>query len=454
MVDYTEYRLAFVLPGSLQLLGMRCFGSGVVLPRVSIPTWERPAEQLTRVIEEKWNIKTLVLDLLADESAQAQCAVIEVRSPSWQFTDDGLTPVLPNMIFSLFPTETERRKLQAILAGEDSIESPFSRIGWIEEVQTWIRSAVSDRRVVFTDTVRHLNAGGGFCLLRLATASGQAYWLKAVGEPNRHEFTTTAYLAQHCPKHLPKIVAMRHDWNAWVMEEFGCSLNSLSSFGCFELAVVKLASLQKHFVGRSEELLAAKFLDHRTVRLEAQIDELVDYLVEAMCHQTSVKVSSLSPSRIREIGTILHSACNAMEDLGIPDSVMHSDISPGSILCNGGDCVFTDWCEAYVGNPFITLEQLCAHTSRRSHASEPNTGRLISLYRACWKDLLTERQIEKTLRIVPLISVLSYLYGRGDWLHSQRRDQEATRSYSRSLARHLDRIAANAALTEAICNPS
>jgi len=51
MIEQTDYRLAFVLPHSRQLLGIP--GSGPAdLPDLSISLRERAAEQLTTLIEE------------------------------------------------------------------------------------------------------------------------------------------------------------------------------------------------------------------------------------------------------------------------------------------------------------------------------------------------------------------------------------------------------------------
>jgi hypothetical protein len=41
MPEQTEYRLALILPESRQLLGIRS-GETAELPRLSIPSWERP----------------------------------------------------------------------------------------------------------------------------------------------------------------------------------------------------------------------------------------------------------------------------------------------------------------------------------------------------------------------------------------------------------------------------
>jgi hypothetical protein len=245
---------------------------------------------------------------------------------------------------------------------------------------------------------------------------------------------------------------MRGDWNAWVMQEFGKSLHHSQSLRDFELATTRLAGLQRALVGKTEELIAAQFMDHRMHVLASHIDELIDYLEEAMGRQTSKTVPAMSAHRLREIGNLLHESCDTMENLGIPDSVMHGDMSPGSILGDGErGCVLIDWCEAYVGNPFITFEQLCVHAVRKADSPSAWRQSLADSYRTCWREVLTEKQIDRALELTSLICVLSYLYGRGDWLHSSRRNEPEFQSYMRSLARHMDRIAGRSNQPEVVC---
>jgi hypothetical protein len=418
-----------------------------------IPLWVRPAEQLTKQIEARWKIRTIVLDILFETSSETPCAVVEIRTDSWDFKNEGFCIVEPDKICDISFAGRQRRSLEVILLGDETNRSPFSRIGWIEGAQRWIQSCVNDHEVIFTGEICQLNGGGAFCLLRLGTKSGPAYWIKGVGEPNSHEFDITGFLATHCPEYLPRIVAMRSDWNAWVMEEFGSSLHNSDSLDDFARAVCRLADLQIGLVGKSVELLAARCADHRTEVLSSHIDEIIDYLDGAMRLQTNTKVSPLTTFRLHEIRNILHEACFVLQELRIPDSLIHNDISPGSILGKGTHCVFTDWCEGYVGNPFITFEQLCVHVARKTDKPELWVRPLENAYRTRWTDVLTDRQINGALQIVPLISVLSYLYSRGDWLQSSRRNEPAFLSYSRGLARHMDRIARGSEFMEATCQP-
>jgi hypothetical protein len=149
------------------------------------------------------------------------------------------------------------------------------------------------------------------------------------------------------------------------------------------------------------------------------------------------------------MASILQDACFRMEALKIPDTLVHNDMNSGNILFRGTHCVFTDWCEIGVGNPFFTLQYLCLLQPRGEHDWTP---RLRELYRQCWLDLLSASQIEKGLELLPLLAILSYLYGRGSWLHSERRNDPHVESYARSLARHRDRAAQNPRLLEVQCH--
>jgi len=446
--ELIDYRLAFILSESRQLLATRDH-TGHTLPTLAVSPLQRPAAQLTMLIESQWKIKTIVLDIITDEALGTPCAVIEIRSSSWNFAQDGLFAVHPDQVSESWLGASERLLIISIL--EDRGRSPFCRIGWIEEAQCWIRSAVADREVRFTENMAQFNAGGPFCLVRFGTVSGPAYWLKAVGQPNEHEFAITSYLAKTTPDFLPRVVAMREDWNAWVMEDGGESLHGSTDRVDFERATKNLAALQIRLTGKPEELIASNCSDHRLKILDAHTDEFVDYLDEAMQLQRSNAVPRLASSRLKYLGSLLHQHCSLMDELQLPETLLHGDMSPGSILSNGVSLVFTDWCEAYVGNPFITLAQFCAHVARRGSESLTWVPVLKNVYASCWSDILSEKQIEGALRLTPLVSVLSYLVGRNHWLHTSRRRDEAVRSYARSLARHLDRIASQITIEDHVC---
>jgi hypothetical protein len=346
---------------------------------------------------------------------------------------------------------------QLLLELKGDLELPIAqpaetklRILVIEGMREGLRC---DGPITFT-RADQVNASACFSLVRFEVQDGRAFWFKAVGAPNTHEFSITSYLVKHCPEYLPPVIGMRSSWNAWIMKEAGSSLYRSNDLLDFERAVHRLAGMQKTLLGQSSELLEAQCSDHRGEALAAQVDATFDYLVEVMALQKTTEVPRLSEARLKVIRGLVGEACVALRTAGIPDTVMHSDISPGSILSDGSNYVFTDWCEANVGNPFITFEQLCVHVLRKASRPDVWASRLRHAYKSSWNDVLTERQIEIGLGLTPLVSIFSYMYGRGDWLHSDRRYDTAFQSYARSLARHMDRAAEKSTFLEELCLPA
>jgi hypothetical protein len=220
------------------------------------------------------------------------------------------------------------------------------------------------------------------------------------------------------------------------MEDAGRPMEGRAGLPVLELAVTALASLQKVCLARRTDLLDAGASDVGMRSLQSRLPELIEYLSVAMERQTSTKVPRLTADRLVEIGESLKNACDCLAELSIPDTLVHNDMNPGSILYDGTRCVITDWSEAGVGNPFFTFEHLSLLT-----VCEAERMRLREVYKQCWLDILSERQIEQAFHLTPLLAVASYLYGRGDWLASPSRNDPHFESYARSLARHIDRAA-------------
>jgi hypothetical protein len=448
MSELEKYRVLLALPPTRQIfLAEEC---GMIrVPWVAIPKWTRAAETLTKAVDEKWHLSTTVIDFLPD-AIQPNCAVLEVRQTGWRPSDGELVPVEASSAIAYGLSHTAQHALEEILQGKCGSRGPFSRLGWINDAQEWIKSAVTDRDVSFTNDVHQLNACGNFALIRFTTKCGRAYWLKAVGEPNTHEFGVTTYLAEHYPSYLPELVCARADWNAWVMQESGQSLDRPSPQPQVELAAARMAELQTMLLGRANDLLACGCADQRIEVLGAHINELIAYLVEAMEHQTSTKVPRLPEPRLRELGDILRAACSVMQDLNIPDSLLHNDLNAGNVLFDGSQCVFIDWSEAYVGNPFLIFPQLCALMSRSEDASSPRVRHLRAVYKNQWRNFLTDSQMDRAFILTPLLAVLSHLYGRGSWLSSPQWEDSHLQGFRRSLARYMDRAAQNPQLLEVL----
>jgi hypothetical protein len=245
---------------------------------------------------------------------------------------------------------------------------------------------------------------------------------------------------------------MRRDWNAWVMEDAGEPLGQHACVSLLEKAAVSMASFQKSTLGCTEQLLAAGATDQRIPVLRGHVDEIISYLEEAMEHQISTKVPRLRASQLREIGAILIDAMGAIEELGIPDTVIHNDINRGNILFSDRGCVFIDWSETCIGYPFVTCHHLLLLLSSDGENFEADRAALEQAYRRAWGDYLGPKQFNQAFALMPLLAVASHLYGRGEWLRSSRKYDPHFLSHARTLARHMDRAARSPLLLGVLCH--
>ena len=437
-METIEYRCMLIQPRSHALLAFDDAGR-CQLPRVHIPRATRPAQQLQRAIKAKWGLNTFVLEIWETPGERSACAVAELLTmeSALPLREVPLEPLIASGHLG-----QESRDLQLLIEGRPG--SPFSRLGWIDDAIAWMESATG-RTFRTRRNIEQWNAGGGFALMRICSDDGRHYWLKATGEPNAHEFAITRFLWELCPDFVPKLVAARTEWNAWLTEHAGDPLSDPPNPIELGSSARRMAQLQLLTIDETDELLAAGAFDQRLSVLRSHIEAVIAYLVEAMARQRSTKAAPLRRDRLLDLGEILRDACFRLEAHGIPDALIHNDLNPGNILSDGTKYVFTDWSEAAVGNPFLTCERLCQ--LNRAHAESVR-----NVYRGCWSHRLSAQSMDEAIALTPLLAIYAYLYGRGDWLGQTESLRPQFESYLRSLARHMDRAAQDLSLLEIPCH--
>ncbi len=448
LAEITEYRIVFLDQASAALMALRG-PNGLRLPRVRIPKWSRPAEEIGNAIRQLWHIDALVLMLMNPSEGRPACVVAEARPCSRTTGSSDLVPA-PVKFLDTVLSEDEKTAVCGLMAGDTAL-GPFAQLGWIEEAQAWIRRSCSAPEIEFTKEIHQYNAGGTFALVQLSTREGRQLWLKATGDPNRHERALTVELCRLFPSYLPRLVAAREDWNAWVTEDFGTSLGGAVDLDTLVRAVGTLAELQIESLGHIEEIRTAGGMDRGLLSVQRRFPEIIAYLEEAMRRQTSTKSQPLTPSRLRKIGGIIDRACDEMLDLAIPASLVNGDINLDNILFDGARFRFTDWAEGGIGNPFLTLQQVIQHVIRDGQRLDWAPA-LRNAYKQKWLPLLTEQQIDRAFRLMTLLTMAGYLYGRGDWLYSLRGADLGFQSFTRTIARCMDRAVEDLLSLEALAS--
>jgi hypothetical protein len=451
LIEATEYRLVLVIPESRRLLAIRD-AHGYRLPSVRIPQWTRPAEQLQKEIRATLGVEAIILDFLWSSSTSINFVIAEVLMPKENCRFETITVAqLPQAALE----DQQRAHLDGMLAGADE-NTPCSRVGWIDDAITWVES-VTGRKLSSKGAIEQYNAGGAFSLLRFHTEDGWDYWLKASGEPNGHELSVTALLAKLCGDYLPEMIASRPAWNAWLMSGEGSSVDELPKdpfqlFTMLEDSVACMAELQMKTEGHSSELLDAGAFDQSMEVFQEHSADLFDYVGEAMSLQSSTRVPRLEGKRIQELRATFEEVCRRVHDLGIEETIVHGDLNHGNIVTGTRHCQFIDWCEAYIGNPLISLQHLLLlNKEENPELREFINNVLKKRYLDTWTRSCDPETLRQGLIYMPMLAIASTLYGRGDWLRSSRRNDPRRQSYARSLARYMDRAARESELLEALC---
>jgi hypothetical protein len=438
ILESIEYRIAFVSADSVKVLVLEN-SSGYEMPRVSIPRWTRPARELRKAIHACFGIHALILDLSLAGGLWGPFAVAEVLSCDF---GSSLVPVDISSIPASTLSEEERRRIEEITQG--SVESPFARIGWIRDAIAWLESATG-QSLSSRGRFEQYSAGRGSSLVRFQMDDGSAYWLKAAGGPNRHEFAVTSVLSHLCGVYVPWVVDSRTSWNAWLAAEEATSLEALPRqpkelLRYLRKAVDALAAIQIRTAGRTDALLAAGAFDQRPAVLSSRSAAFFSYLEEAMAQENPADTPGIERKRLEELHHIFEDSCERLEALEMPPTVVHGDMNLGNILFGSSHCQFIDWAEAYVGSPLTTFQHLLLLNPIQEGRIRNSLNECLERqYRTRLLAICEADRLDEAFLFMPLVAAFSALHVRGDWLSTPLRYDSRRQRSARTFARHIDK---------------
>lgn len=415
------------------------------LPSVDIPSGQRIAEALTQAVKRDWNGNAICLftpTLLG--SNQLRYAVMESLQGSETCSNCRTVPV-QDLGATSFQDSGDFLALQQALAELRSYEvdsvAPFTRRGWLEDLQSWIADLLRPFELKLTGEFDQLNASPSFSLFRFAT-TGPDVWFKAVGKPNSREFPITMELSRRFPAYLPEIIGQRSEWNGWLAFSAGLqSLSETNALDSWESTVSSFANLQIDSIESSESFLEVGAHDLRTHKLSELVQPFLDVVSRLMREQTKAFPNPLSDDDLGLLGLRLQDAITLLEDVRIPDALGHLDLNPGNVVLADGKCKFLDWAEAYIGHPFFSFEYLLAHLRRTAGFAPEQESSLLAAYSRPWIQILSQDVVTEALAFVPLVAVFAYAAGLHAWRDAEMLSDVKVAGYIRSLARRMNREA-------------
>lgn len=448
--DNETYRVIVMRkPGAELLLAPK--SPGFFLPEVTIPRWQRVAENLTAAVKRQWGEEVVCLfhpdtSTLGPDDNQIDYQVAE----HWRHLGESEVPTrwvpVEDLRQNSFVHPSDYAVIQRSLAecdtwARDPVAGPFAQLGWFKELRKWIEGAIAPRRLHLSGNFRQLNASPSFSLIRFET-DGSAVWFKAAGEPNQRELPITRTLARLFPKYLPSILAARSAWNGWLMSEVeGTNLGETTDISLWEAAASALANLQVESINSQRELVDCGAQDLRIKALRNLVSPFMDVAAELMKKQSKAPPALLGDMELRLLQERLQDALSTLGDLEIPDTIGHLDLNPGNLIVSAGRCLFLDWAEAHVGQPFFTFQYLLEHLRRMSSAHSTSEERVVTSYLAPWKQEASRNCFEEGMVLAPLLAVFAYAAGAGTWMQPERLSDPKAAGYLRSLVRRMNREA-------------
>jgi Ser/Thr protein kinase RdoA (MazF antagonist) len=147
----------------------------------------------------------------------------------------------------------------------------------------------------------------------------------------------------------------------------------------------------------------------------------------------------------------LADACELLESFHLPDTLGHVDFNPGNILVSADSCIFLDWAEGCVSNPFLTFEYLRQHIERSSLQGPAAGAQITAAYLRPWQAFFSPEELRRAMAVAPLIAVFAYAVACDRWRSPETLRDGAAAGYLRSLTRRMYRESIQVAERSAPC---
>ena len=402
------------------------------------------AESVTAAVKKQWGAEILCLFEL-DSPLDGQDSSPYVVAIYWRTSERSAVTLhwisANDLGENSFAEPVDYSALQRSLNQSSAADrapgvGPFARLSWFRELCEWIGAVIAPRGLHLNGNFRQLNASPTFSLIRFET-NGPAAWFKAVGDPNEREFPITLTVARLFPQYAPEILSTFPEWYGWLMGEAeGTNLDETTDPLLWQAAAAALANLQIESIPTYGELADCGAHDLKVSTLRSLVSPFMDVAAGLMKRQSKTPPPVLSEIELRILEERLHAALCALEGLGIPGALGHLDLNPANLIVSGKRCVFLDWAEAYVGNPFLSFQYLLEHF-RRTGADSTSEKQLVASYLGPWEQIVSRERVAEAAELAPLLATFAYAVGNATWSQPEHVDQPKVAGYMRSLVRRM-----------------
>jgi hypothetical protein len=225
------------------------------------------------------------------------------------------------------------------------------------------------------------------------------------------EGRVTRALGAGTPAWVPVVVDVEPGEGWLVMEDLGNRALGDEPPSEWAGGLAVLGQLQRAWIGRSEELVAAG-AQRRPLR---DVPQALPTLLEVggLGERLDPSLRAAWPAARDR----LLEACRELEDLGLPETVMHGDFHPWNVAIAPDGLRIFDWSDTAIGAPFLDLAIYLGRAPRAARSA------ILEPYLRGWSDVAPRAALERAAALAmplgALYQVLTYqalapaLAGRG-----------------------------------------
>jgi hypothetical protein len=330
------------------------------------PGWWSEVEAITRHLDERLGVQTLVLRLVhADEAAVGRGGRVVYHVEAMEEPRPGVLD------------ETPLPDWDSIIAAEP-LRSTWAEVGGPARLIAWARSVLGPEGAV---QVKTWNLS---CLIRFPGA-----WAKATSRFCSIDADIIEHVRRYDETLAPAVLATSRE-NRWSL------LAHAPGTDCWEPDRLSVESVVSRWVA-AQAALAAEVDELDAPRLlPGELAEEVAALIPR------VALSDDEVSGLVKLVDRLPVIVGELESASLPISLVHGDFHPGNWRSDGTHRVIVDWADTFVGHPATDIRRLhdFLPAEKREHAAE--------VWSAAWQRALPGCEPLRALRPMSVLGPLTY----------------------------------------------
>ena len=277
----------------------------------------------------------------------------------------------------------------------------WSRPGWYTRTARWFADTLAEHGIEAVDDPAIVQQWAISAVLRQPTRSHGDHYLKSVfGSAGRgfwHEPALSAALHRELPGLVPEVTAIDEQRGLMVMPDMRITLVDAKPPQQWASGLPTLARIQRHWIGRREQLLSLGCPDRGPDSLLEQLETALadERLASAATPQQRERMTALMP--------VFRRLCDEAADWPVPLSLGHGDCHPGNvgIRADGETRVF-DWSDGAWTHPFFDVPLYV-----RNLPDAELRDAAWNTYLECFSDFAPVSELRQ---LIPAVNVLTALY--------------------------------------------